>query len=311
MFQFSVITPTYNRAALLPRVYDCLCRQEDADFEWIIVDDGSTDNTKEVVSGFNKKFSIKYIYQENAGQVSAWNTGVKNADSLIIIKNDDDDYLLPNILKLSWNYYDSKLNRFEQNCVSLCGLCQYENGNIMGDRFPKDNYASDHIRFIRNNNIKGDKCYFYITEIFKQYPFPILKNEKNVAPGIVDARIALKYNTFYVNEIFQVKEFLEGGLSTINYWIKYPLGAELYHNEASIPPASLKLQIKHSGEYIYYAKINRKKGILKEANNKKIFFLGIFAFNMLVLKYFLKKFSILKKIKNKINKKNWKVIKSE
>jgi len=312
MHQFSIITPTYNRAKYLPKIYDCLHQQDNIDLEWIIIDDGSTDYTKELVCGFKETFEIKYKYQENAGKPTAMNVGIQLANSYItLITLDSEDILCPNILKTVWRYFDIDTGNFTHDCSCLFGLCQYENGNIIGMKFPGDFFVSDYIKYVKNRGIVGDKCEFYTTKIIKKYLFPILSNEKNIAPSIIPIRIALSHKTLFVNQIFQEKKFLKGGLSTQNYWFMYPLGSELYHNQASIPPFKFKLQIKHSGHYIFFARMNHKKNIFQEANNKIIFPLGIFMYLILLFKYFLKSFhlfqSVNDNIKKKLNKKKQKL----
>jgi len=303
MHQFSVITPTYNRANYLIKVHDCLCNQGDIDLEWVIIDDGSTDDTKKTVLELGNKIPIQYVYQENGGQVSAWNTGLQYTNSHITLKMDDDDILLPNVLEKVWSYFDLNTDRFEHGCVGLSGLCRYENGNIIGKKFPRDYFISDYIRYIKNKKIIGDKCDFFVTSISKMYPFPIMPGEKNIAPSIIYLRISQNYKTIYINELFQEKKFLLGGLSSINYWILYPQGSELYCNEAAMPPMCIKLQIKYSGEYIFYSRLNKRKNIFKNAKNKVIFPLGLFAYFILRIKYFLKQFILLQKINNKIKSK--------
>jgi len=288
MRQFSILTPTYNRAKYLPRIYDCLC-QQDVDLEWVIVDDGSTDNTREVVSGFGKSFEIKYAYQEHAGKPTAHNRYMQMADSLISKMLDDDDILCQDALKSVWNYFDTTTGKFQQNCACLSGLCRYITGEIIGDKYPYDYFISDDIRYIKNKNIMGDKSEYYVTEILKQYPFPILKNEINIAPSVIRSRIAITHQTIYINQIFEEKQFLLGGLSTQNYFLKYTLGSELVCNERSIPPFSLKLQIKNSALYIYYAKTNHKKNIFKNAKNKFIYPLGLCAYCVYKFILFLEK----------------------
>jgi len=298
MHQFSIITPTFNRAKYLPRIYDSLCQQGDIDFEWIIVDDGSSDNTKEVVANFNKAFEIKYVYQENSGKPTAVNYGIQMADGFISIYFDSDDIFAKDVLKTVWNYFDLKTGKFVHDCACVSGLCQYDSGEIIGDKFPYDFYVSDHIRYISNRYIEGDKCEFFITDIFKKYPYPIFRGEKNIAPSIVWNRIALTYKTLYVNKIFAEKQFLQGGLSTQNYYIMYPFGAELFHNESSIPPFRLRLQAEHSAQYILFAKMNKQEHIFLQAKNKLIFPFGLCMYYKNVFKLFLKRFSFFRIINN-------------
>ena len=302
MHQFSIITPTYNRQQYLPRIYDCLTKQGDIDLEWVIVDDGSTDNTKEIVSRFGKDFEVKYVYQENAGKPTAMNYGLKLADSYVSVSLDSDDILCPHILREVWDYFNTETYRFENNCVCLAGLCQYENGDTIGKSFPKDYMVSDYINLIKNENIIGDKCLFYSTDIFKENCYPTFKNEKNIAPGIVHNSVAFNHKTLYVNKIFAEKQFLADGLSNKNYWLMYPLGSELYYNETSISPYKLKLQIEHTGKYIFFARLNKKKDIYNNAKNKQLFVLGILYYFFYSFKLILKKFKILQDINNKIKR---------
>ena len=313
MNKFSIITPTFNRAKYLPRIYECLSQQDISDIEWIIIDDGSTDNTKDVISNFERRFKIKYAYQENAGKPTAMNLGFQMADSYISVFLDSDDILCPHVFNVVWEYFNIDNEMFKHDCACLTGLSQYKNKDIIGNKFPHDYHVSDYIRYAENKNIKGDKCEFFITKILKKYSYPTFKKEKNIAPSIVHIRIALTHKTLYINKVFQEKQFLPDGLSTQNYWLMYPLGSELYYNETSIPPFSLRLQIRNSGQYIFFAKRNKKEHIFKEAKNKIIFPLGVLAYYLLRLKYFLKKFQIFKEINDTLKgkSKHWKKISNE
>ena len=82
MAELTVLTPTYNRAALLPRLFESLCRQTCKDFEWIVVDDGSTDETEAVVRSVGREaaFPVRYLRKENGGKHTAVNLGVREAE---------------------------------------------------------------------------------------------------------------------------------------------------------------------------------------------------------------------------------------
>ena len=299
MYKFSVITPTFNRANHLPAIFNCLLDQEVIDLEWVIVDDGSTDNTKDIVSQFDGPFRIKYHYQQNSGKPTAANKGVELSESYISIIHDDDDTLLPKTLPLVWKYFDITNKTFQEECACLSGLCIYDNGEIIGDKFQHDYYISNHIEYQYNKNIRGDKCEFYLTSVLKNYPFPIIKNEKYIGESIVWSRIALKYKTIYINNVFQKKVFLKGGLSDQAIWDKYPLGRELFFNEASNPKFSLILRIKHYANYIYYAKNNNKNilQIYSSSNNKSFFLPGLFFYFILIIWRFLKKFTFINNLR--------------
>ena len=313
MHQFSIITPTLNRGKYLSRIYDCLCQQDNVDLEWIIMDGGSTDNTKEIVAGFKNIFEIKFKSQENDGKALAMNAGMQMSNSHITVSLDSEDILCKNVLKTVWSYFDIHAGKFVHDCAGLSGLCQYENGEILGKKFPHDYFISDYIRRRKNKNIYGDKCDFFLTEILKKYPHPIFENKKFIMESTIYNRIALTHKTLYLNLVFKEKQFFHGGLTAQVNWFKYPPGAELFYNEASIPPFKLSLQIKNSGEYIFYAKMNNKNNIFKEAKNKFIFPLGILAYFFLHVKYFLKKFKFLQDINDtlKNKKKHWRKFTSE
>jgi len=288
--QFSIITPIFNRSQYLPEIFNSLSQQHEVDFEWIIVDDGSSDTTKEIVSSFEKIFSIKYIKHENKGKPAAINSGLEQANSHITLILNSDETLCENILKDIWNYYDSDNGTFRKNTVCIAGLTKHINGGIIGKKVFIDLLVSDHIRYIKNRNIAGDKCLFYATEILKKYPYPIIENEKNITPNLIHSRIALMHKTLYTNQIFLEKQASQHTLVERNYWSANPLGSELYFNEASIPPYRLKLQIKHSSEYIFYAKMNRRKNIYANAKNKKIYPIGLIYYFMSRIKSGNRKF---------------------
>jgi glycosyltransferase involved in cell wall biosynthesis len=307
MHQFSIISPTYNRSKYLPAIFQCLNQQHGVDFEWVIVNDGSVDDTENIVNQLNnspKSFTIKYIRQKNSGKPSAINTGMELADSYITNWLDDDDILLPGVLSEVWRYFDLESRRFENNCIVLSGLCIYDTGKIIGDKYHKDYFVSDHISYIHNRNIWGDKCEFVVTEILKKYPYTIFEDEKNIAPGLTWTRLAAdNHETLYVNKIFNQKAFLEGGLSSQSYWYKYPKSSELFYNEATIPRFSLVLQIKHSSQYIEFARINKQRNIFSRALNKRIYPLGLCAYYYYLLKQFLKKIALFQELHDLIKSK--------
>jgi len=260
-------------------------QQQDVDFEWIIIDDGSTDNTKEVVSSFEKSFSIKYHKQQNKGKPSAINTGVDLAKSHITVILDDKNILCPNVLKDVWNYHEKESGKFTNNCACIAGLIKYDNGAIIGKKFPDELLVSDHIACIHNKEITGSKCFFYISDILKKYPYPIIENEKFITSDIINSRIALMHKTMHTNQVFMEKELSTEKMPRDSYFKDNPLGSELYFNEISVHPFKHELQIKHSAEYIFYAKMNKRKNIYANAKNKKIFPLGLSYYHLSKIKF--------------------------
>lgn len=212
----TVFTPVFNRAELIMRLYNSLNEQSKLNFEWLIVDDGSTDNTKQVVNNIIKKednFIIRYYYKCNGGKHTAINYGVSKAKGKLFFIVDSDDYLISNAIEkiTNWEKTISKCNEF-------CGLgfCKgVDNLTIVGSTFTNENGYLDSTSLDREKyNICGDKAEVYYTEILKKYPFPEFKNEKFLTEAVVWDRIANDgYKIRWINEIIYICEYLENGLS--------------------------------------------------------------------------------------------------
>src|SRR2546423_7154708 len=122
--RFTVLTATYNRAHLLPRVYESLCAQTFRDFEWVIVDDGSTDGTRELVSSWHEDFPIRYFWKPNGGKHTAVNLGVQEAAGQFIVILDSDDRLIPDTLE-RLDYHWKQIPDPRQFAFLVC-LCYRE-----------------------------------------------------------------------------------------------------------------------------------------------------------------------------------------
>jgi len=205
-YTFTVITATYNRAKTLPRTYRSIQAQTYRDFEWIIVDDGSTDNTKALVEQWQKEadFPIEYIWQENQGKHVARNHCLKYARGELLVNIDSDDACLPNALErfiFHWNNIPS--HERDQYC-SVCALCQHENGEIVGDKFPADVIDGTIEEMCYKYRVDGEKWGFKRIDIMRQFPFPVLKNTHYIPEAIVWNQISKQYKHRFVNEALRV-----------------------------------------------------------------------------------------------------------
>src|ERR1700761_6029199 len=144
-YAFTVFTPTYNRATLLPRVYECLEKQTFRDFEWLVVDDGSTDNTAEVVKEMQSKasFPVRYVAKPNGGKPTAVNRGAKEAEGFLFAILDSDDWFLPESLERFWHHWQSIPTDRQPKFCGVTGLCSYPTGDLIGARFPQDVFDAD------------------------------------------------------------------------------------------------------------------------------------------------------------------------
>lgn len=211
-YRFTIFTPTYNRAYMLGNLYDGLKNQTFKDFEWLIVDDGSTDNTKELVEKFKieSDININYIFKENGGKHAAINLGTDNAQGELFFVVDSDDNLVNSALEeinKSWENIDSK-----DKCVGIVGLNQYENGSIIGKKFEQE-MKIPFIEIYEKYKINGDKAIAIKSSVMKEYKFPESKNIKFVTESVVLDDISKKYNVKCTNNILKVTEYLEDGLT--------------------------------------------------------------------------------------------------
>lgn len=210
----TVLTPTYNRAYTLSNAYDSLQKQTDYNFEWVIVDDGSTDGTEELVQGWldEKRFHISYYKQPNGGKHRAVNFGVKKALGEYILILDSDDTLTSDCI----SFFQKHIPEVESNeFAGLAGLrgSSRRNEAIGGQEDDGSYVDATNIERIKYH-LGGDKAEAYKTSIMKKYPFPEFKGEKFLAEGASWDRIALDgYKIRWYKHIIYECEYLEDGLT--------------------------------------------------------------------------------------------------
>lgn len=272
--KITVFTPTYNRANLLTNLYNSLIKQNFKSFEWLIVDDGSKDNTEEVVNTFIKenKINIRYIKKDNGGKHTAINLGVDNAQGELFWIVDSDDYIIKDSLKYLWKKWSEIENK--NKFAGLSGLRGYDNGNVIGTKVDNEYIDTDALSYRYKYRILGDKAEVYRTDILKKYKFPEFISERYVTEAVVWNRIAhdgLKLR--YINKIIYICEYLEGGLTNtsdkniMDSW----QGTTLYYKELlSYKQVPLKDKILNgSRAYLHYCyeKNIGFKGILNITKN--------------------------------------------
>ena len=210
----TVFTPTYNRVYILATLYKSLCEQTYTDFEWLIVDDGSSDNTEFLVEKFISEsvIDIHYFKVPNGGKHRAINFGVEKARGELFFIVDSDDHLTCNALERVMFYYNPIRNNEEFAGVS--GLRIFPNGEIIGNG--KSSFIlidCSRIDFAFKYKFSGDVAEVYKTEIMKRYPFPDYEGEKFCSEGVIWTRIALKYKLRFFEEGIYICEYLSDGLT--------------------------------------------------------------------------------------------------
>lgn len=228
MQTITIITPTYNRAGLLEKLYLSLERQSCRDFEWLIVDDGSTDRTKEVVEKIIREasFHIDYIWKENGGKHTALNVGIKTIHTELTMIVDSDDQLLPNavdeICKVHYRYS----SRDEIGVYSF--LKCYSSGKPVVS-LDAEEFVNSYVKYRIKENRPGDMAEVFRTSVLKKYPFPEFRGERFLSEDIVWIKVGLKYQFVFVNKPIYQCEYLDGGLTANDKPMKFasPCGSML------------------------------------------------------------------------------------
>ena len=231
-YTFTVFTPTYNRSRTLPRVYESLRPQTYRNFEWLIVDDGSTDGTNELVEKWQggAEFPIRYIYQENQGKAVAFNRGVREARGEFFLTLDSDDACVPQALERFKYYWDSIPPNQRDNFSAITVLGKDQNGRLVGDKFARDVLDSDSIELVFKYHVKGDKWGFHRTDILTQFPFPIFPKIKFIPEALLWFTLSRKFKTRFVNEVLLINYVNDGAgdhLSSLSPEVMF--GRALFH----------------------------------------------------------------------------------
>ena len=211
----TIFTPTFNRQDTLPRLYKSLCEQNCKDFEWLIVDDGSSDNTEILLSKFidSAPFTIRYIKQVNGGKHTAYNTALLNTNSLYLFTVDSDDWLPMDCISNIHRIINSnKLDSLE-DIAGIIALKSYENNNVIGRKFPKENFVTT-LQNLEKSGNRGERSIVLKLSVAKSYCFPVISGEKFVTESVIYDQIAQKFNFFICNDILTICEYQAGGLSS-------------------------------------------------------------------------------------------------
>lgn len=211
----TIFTPTYNRAGCLGELYASLLRQTSDDFLWLIIDDGSTDNTSELVRVWqdNQKIEIKYIYKENGGMHTAHNLAYTNINTEINVCIDSDDFMPDDAVEkivMSWRVADKGL-------AGIIGLDADRNGKIIGSTIPKNIKTAALHDLYEQYGVSGDKKVILRTELVKKYlpayPEYVDSGERLVPLGSLYLRIGQQYQWKCENEVYCIVEYLVDGSS--------------------------------------------------------------------------------------------------
>ena len=253
----SILTPTYNRGKLLLPLYESLKNLTFEDFEWLIVDDGSEDDTEQYALSWiahniqNAEFPIRYIKKSNGGKHTAINRGVREASGELILILDSDDTLPADSLATIAQYYEQC--KGYKDCAGVCGLMAHHDGQLIGSGFPKEPMYESALqfRYAEKGNVTGDLLEVYKTSVMREFPFPEIENEKFCPESLVWNRIANKYKLFCFNKVIYYRDYLDGGLTSkiVRIRMNSPIASTMTYAEMLDYNISLKWKIRSAINY--------------------------------------------------------------
>lgn len=191
MKTLTVFTPAYNRAYSIHLCYESLLRQTSKDFVWLVVDDGSSDETAQLISEWQKRdngFEIKYVYKQNGGMHTAHNTAYENIDTELNVCIDSDDYMTDDAVEKIVNFWKENGN---EKYAGIIALDCTKDGKIIGTKLDEDRCDTTLTGFYARGG-KGDKKLIYRTDVMKKYPpYPVLR-AKNMFRSLTNIRLPTK-----------------------------------------------------------------------------------------------------------------------
>ena len=269
-FLLTIFTPAYNRAHTLPRTYASLCRQSCKDFVWLVVDDGSTDQTAELVRSWqscDNGFEIQYIYKENGGMHTAHNTAYANIHTELNVCIDSDDMLAEGAVEkilLKWDEVKDK------GYAGIVGLDADFDGNIIGKGFPPE-WEETTLSGYYARGGAGDKKQVYRTDVINAYPaYPVFEGEKYISLSYKYLLIDQDYKMAVLNEVLCNVEYQRDG-SSMNMFRQYlnnPRGFAFWRTIKMQYPTSLKRLIKDCIHYCSSSQIAHNRHYIKESPRK-------------------------------------------
>lgn len=261
MNEIVILTPTYNRVSMLPKLYESLKKQTMCKFTWLVVDDGSSDGTKSIIDTMKKEsiVDIKYVYQKNGGKARALNRGFahcKHAQIYLIV--DSDDYLLPNAIDIVSGY----LNRYYSDGKIGALFFHYNttDGKIL--KLSGEVIKTDQIMTPYQYNKaygKHDGCIGYFNRVTEKYTYPEYEDEKYVGPTVIQMEMSSEFHIVYSPAVVGVAEYQTNGLTHSGRQLRLenPKGMIHYCKLMMSPQADKLTQIKYAISIWPYINISK------------------------------------------------------
>ena len=273
MVDITVFTPSYNRADLLPRLYRSLQNQTLKNFLWLIIDDGSTDNTEELVRKWiteETEFEIQYVYKENGGLHTAYNEAIARLQTELAVCIDSDDYMPNDAVE---NITDFWRENGSETYGGIVALDSTPDGEIIGDPLP-DRKAVNLIGLLTNayHIHNGDRKNVIRSELYKKVaPMPSFGNEKNFNPHYMHLQISKEYDLLVLNKSLCVVEYQEGGMTNNmikQYYTSPNSFAQIRRLYLSFQNTPLTFRLKTAVHYVSSCLLAKQKHIVRNSPRK-------------------------------------------
>lgn len=278
MIKLTIFTPTYNRAHTLPRTYESLLRQDCKEFLWMIVDDGSSDNTEELVKNWQKQdngFEIRYIYKENGGMHTAHNVAYENMDTELNVCIDSDDALAEDAVTHILHLWKEKGN---ETYAGIIGLdADMTTGKMIGTAFPAV-MTETTLQGFYDAGGSGDKKLVYRTDIMKALPpYPVFDGEKYVSLGYKYQLCDQKYTLITTNQVLCNVEYQADGssLNMFRQYLRNPKGFAFVRKQNMKYIKSRKRNFMDCIHYVSSSIISHNKNFIAESPKKGMTILAI------------------------------------
>lgn len=281
----TIFTPAYNRAHTIKRTYDSLCRQTCKDFEWLVVDDGSTDNTRQLVKGWIEEglIPIRYVYQENQGMHGAHNTAYKHITTELNTCIDSDDWMPDDAVEkivACWKRNSS------EKVAGIIGLDAMPDGQVIGDRFP-DGLKEITLRgFHESLKGVGDKKLVYRTDVICNTPeYPLFEGERYVGLIYKYHMVDEKYPLLVSNDVFVIVDYQDDG-SSRGMWRQYwnnPKGFAFLRKYDMLQTHLWKRKLEDNIHYVSHSIRSRNWHFIQDSPMRCLTFFSILPGLMLYL----------------------------
>lgn len=203
---FTVYTPTYNRAHTLHRVFESLCSQTCRDFEWLVVDDGSTDGTAELMKRYQAEahFPVRYFQEPHRGAHHAHNVSLRESQGTFWLKLDSDDACVPQTLNRLLHHWEKIPEAKRHEFSGVTGLCKDQKGYLVGLQFPENPLDCTAAELEYRHKVRGEKWGFLRLDVLRRFPYPENVSGNFIPESYIWCQVSKCYQTRHINEPLRI-----------------------------------------------------------------------------------------------------------